>query len=139
GGFVADGGVKAASIVEDLDVLEEGGTEGDAGRPSTTVDELGLECGEEGFGHGVVPAVAATAHADGDAGVVEDATILGTRVLAASIGGVHQAGLRVSSTKRRVERGQGQVGREPRAERPSDDRSSVEVENSGKVGPSLIG
>jgi len=54
---VAKGGMAALAIVEDLDVLEDGGSRVLAGGPGLAMEQLGLEGGEEALGDGVVPQV----------------------------------------------------------------------------------
>jgi hypothetical protein len=54
--------VSAAPVVEDLEVLEQGVGELDAGSPAAAVEELGLDPAPEGFDDGVVVAVADRAH-----------------------------------------------------------------------------
>jgi hypothetical protein len=82
--------VEALAIVENLDVLEDGGPQLEAGSPATLVDELGLDSCEEALGYGVVPTVALAAHADVDTQVGEGTSVLLTRVLATAVGVVKQ-------------------------------------------------
>ncbi len=56
-----------------------------AGGPARLVPQLDLQRREETLGHGVIPAVAAAAHAADDPVGPQDAPIVGARVLAASI------------------------------------------------------
>ena len=51
------GGMTPFSVEEDFEVFEETVMRGSMVAPSFVVDELGLEQVEEGFGHGVIPAV----------------------------------------------------------------------------------
>jgi hypothetical protein len=60
--------VPAAAVEEDLDVLEDLGSELGLREPAAAVHELLLERGGEALGDGVVVAVAAAAHRLGDAG-----------------------------------------------------------------------
>lgn len=55
-------GVSAFSIVEHLDVIEHIGAGELAGFVDPFFDPLLFQAAEEGFGHGIIPAVAATAH-----------------------------------------------------------------------------
>ena len=50
---VAEGGMAALAVVEDLDVLEDGGPGLLPGGPGLAVQQLGLEGGEEALGDGV--------------------------------------------------------------------------------------
>jgi hypothetical protein len=51
-----EGRVSARGVVEDLDVVEDGGSQLGAVGPGLAADELLLERGEEALGDGVVPA-----------------------------------------------------------------------------------
>src|SRR5437868_15361946 len=59
--------VPSLPVVEDLHVLEDCRACLCAGRPVATRDEFPFQCREEALGDGVVPAVAASAHAADDA------------------------------------------------------------------------
>ncbi len=83
GGFVLGGaevaqrGVQPLSVVEHLDEVEHGSAGLGRGGPRVPVDQLGLEGGEEAFGDGVVPGLAGTLGALGDAVSVEQPAVLG--------------------------------------------------------------
>src|SRR6185436_18386242 len=81
GRFVADGRMQSATIVEDFDVLENGGAQVEPCRPALTAAELGLERREEALGDGVVPAVSLAAHADFGAEVGECCAVVHARAL----------------------------------------------------------
>src|SRR6185295_16840479 len=89
--LVTQGRVKPLAIVEDLDVLEDGGAQLDTPRPASLVDELGFDGGEEALDDGIVPAVAFATHADCDALSSELGAVLSACVLAAAVGVVQQA------------------------------------------------
>lgn len=80
-GAVAERRMSTLSVVEGLDVVEQGGSQLVPARPSLAADELDLEGGEEGLGDGVVPAVVFTAHADLDAFAGEHVAVEAARVL----------------------------------------------------------
>src|SRR5262245_40203210 len=94
--LVAEGGVPALAVVEDLDEVEDRRPCLLAGRPGEAVDELDLEGGEEALGDGVIPAGARPAEALGDAVAGEEPGVVGGGVLAAAIGVVDQAGRRAA-------------------------------------------
>ncbi len=58
---VVEKGVPSHSIVEHLDVFEDIGGRLNSRSVDRVVDELDLQCREEAFCHGIVPAVAAGA------------------------------------------------------------------------------
>ena len=71
--------------VELLDVLEDLAPRLPAGGPTRVVRQLDRQRREDTLGHGVVPAVAAAAHAADDPVGPQGAPIVGARVLAAAI------------------------------------------------------
>src|SRR5215212_721413 len=93
-GEVAEGGMAALAVVEGLDVLEDGRLCLLPGGPGLTVEQLGLEGGEEALGDGVVPTGAGAT--DALAQVVGSQPVgVGTgQVLGAPIRVVDQAGSR---------------------------------------------
>src|SRR5688500_13056562 len=60
---VAEGGMAALAVVEDLDVLEDSGSGLLPGGPGLAVQQLGVEGGEEALSDRVVPARAGMADA----------------------------------------------------------------------------
>lgn len=53
----------AGAVVEDLDVVEDGGFQCRPGGPRAAVEEFGLQAGEEALSHGVIQRAADRAHA----------------------------------------------------------------------------
>src|SRR5262249_44764356 len=82
--------LQTSTIVEGLDVLEDGRAELGPRPPSAAVDELLLQSREEGLGDGVVPTVSFAAHADGDAELLQTRPVIEARVLAPSVGVMQQ-------------------------------------------------
>jgi len=74
------------SIVINLDVVEQAAIRGPVVEPVFVVDQLGLEQMEEGLSHGVIPAVALTAHALHKAVFADPVSESGAGVLNAAIG-----------------------------------------------------
>ena len=62
GAEIAQRGMASLSVVEDLDILEEGGLQLPARLPGAAIEQLGLQGGEEALRHGVVVGISATAH-----------------------------------------------------------------------------
>lgn len=60
---IAEGRVTASPIIEHLNVLEDILSRGSTRFVAPMVHELALECPEEAFDRGIVPAVAGAAHA----------------------------------------------------------------------------
>jgi hypothetical protein len=81
----SDRRASTSAIVEGFDVFERGVPEFVARAPSVFVNELGLERREEALSNNIVPAIAGSAHAHGDASFGECRAMLGTRVLAAVV------------------------------------------------------
>ena len=74
------------SIVKNLDVVEQAAIRGPVVEPVFVVGQLGLEQMEEGLSHGVIPAVALTAHALHKAVFADPVSESGAGVLNAAIG-----------------------------------------------------
>jgi len=77
--------VPAFPIVEHLDVFKDVLCCLVTSRLVPTVHELTLECPEEAFDTGIVPAVACAAHARDEAVRLEDALVARGRILAAAV------------------------------------------------------
>ena len=78
-------------VVEHLDVIEQPRL--GLAAAVEPVGQLARERGEEGFHHGVVVVIPATAHRTGETVLVEHALIVVARICAALIGVMQQAGL----------------------------------------------
>src|SRR5688500_8209655 len=107
---VAEGGMAALAVVEDLDVLEDSGSGLLPGGPGLAVQQLGLEGGEEALSDRVVPARAGMA--DALAQVVSSQPVgVGTgQILGAPISVVDQAGRRTPRGERHGQRIERQLG-----------------------------
>jgi hypothetical protein len=88
---VAEGGMAALAVVEDLDVLEDSGPGLLPGGPVLAVEQLGLEGGEEALGDGVVPAGAGAADALAGVPVGQPGRVGAGEVLGAAVGVVDLA------------------------------------------------
>ena len=86
-GVIAERRVPAPPIIEHLDVLKDILCCVFTGRVVPMVHELALECPEETFDAGVVPAIACAAHAGGDA--------VGREYVLVPRGGILTAAIRV--------------------------------------------
>ncbi len=82
--------MQADAIVVALDVGEQTPPDSGAVFGDLVLEELGLDRSERGFGNGVVPAVALTAHADDGLPVAKSSLMVARRVGGAPIGGVGQ-------------------------------------------------
>src|ERR1043165_3848939 len=81
GADVAEGAMQSPAIVEDLDVVEDRQLGLVPGGEAAVVDQFGLELAPEALLHGVVIAVAASAHAGRDAVPLEQLLELRAGVL----------------------------------------------------------
>ena len=132
-GFVAEGGVQSASII---DVFEEGADIGSGlidRRISFAVHFFLLEGSHEALGLGVVIRVAGAAHADQDAAPRELFAIVGAGVLHAPVGVMDEAGRGISGGESHVERFDRQARLEMVGKRPTDHPARKGVENDGQI------
>src|SRR5689334_12079177 len=88
---VAEGGMATLPVVEDFDVLEDGGPGLPPGGPGLAMEKFGLEGGEEALGDGVVPAGAGAADALADVLVGQPSGVGAGEVLGAPIRVMDQA------------------------------------------------
>ena len=88
----------ALPIIEHLNVLEDVLCRVFTGCVVPMVYELALECPEEAFDTGVVPAVACATHAGGDAVLAEQTLVTRGGILAAAIRMVQEPGPWVSGS-----------------------------------------
>jgi len=136
---VADRGMDPRAVVEGLDVVEDCLASLVSGGEALAVDELDLESRPEALRAGVVMAVAAPAHADGDAGLAEFLPVIAAGILAAPIAVMDQALGRPAIGQRHVERSDDQGGLHGRIHGPADDLARVQIEDGGEVEPALVG
>src|SRR5689334_7590892 len=124
-------------VVENLQVLEEIRASFGARRPGALRDELDLQGREEAFGHGVVPAVTAAAHAARDPVRCEAALVLRARILTPAIRMVEQAAGGLAARESHGERVDSELAGYPRARRPADHAPREQVEDDDQVEPAL--
>ena len=86
GGEVAERGVQALTVVEDLDVLEDGPAGPVPAGPGPAVDQLVFEGREPALGYSVVPALPGPGEALDDPVGVKEGRELPGGVLAAPVG-----------------------------------------------------
>src|SRR5829696_3816340 len=91
---VAKGGMATLAVVEALVVLEDGGLGLLSGGPALSVQQLGLEGGEEALSDGVVPARAGMADALAQVVSSQPVGVGPGQILGAAVGVVDQAGSR---------------------------------------------
>src|SRR2546425_2973630 len=102
-------------IVEELEILEELGARRRPSGPGRVVDQLDLQRREKALGDGIVPAIAATAHAADDS-VLRQHPL----VVAPAIRMMQQALRRAPTGQRQAEGVEGEVIREALAHCPAD-------------------
>jgi hypothetical protein len=118
-------------VVEHFDVIEHGHLGlAVTGKP---IAELFGERGEEGFGDGVVVALALTAHAADNSVPCEHHLIVVAGVGAAPIGVVQQPRLRTAALHRHLERLQRQPAIVDGTEGPADDEPREQVHDGGQI------
>ena len=77
--------MSAPAVIEQLEIFKDGGTSLGASPPLNPINEFELEAGKETFGHRVVPAIAAPAHAAAQSVPSELLLVIRARVLATAI------------------------------------------------------
>jgi len=102
------------------------------------MDEFALECSEEAFHDGVVPAVPSAAEAAFDAMVAECPLVVVTGVLRPAVRMLEQAGLWQPLADRHRQCRQYDVGVQARLDGPADDAPREEVDDNGQVQPALV-
>src|SRR5680860_689910 len=127
----------AYAVIEDLEVLEDRLACLCAGDEVSLVDEFHFERGKEALGHGVVPAVAFTAHAAREVMCGQQVAVGGGCILAAAVGVMHQPRPGCSPRERHVQRPQGQCLLAANVHRPADHTSAIEIEDDAQIQPAL--
>jgi hypothetical protein len=97
-----------------------------AGEPAAELDLEGLE---EALGHGVVPAVALAAHAEDQAGLLDEIAVVAARVLRAAVGVMDEARRRAAARESLLQGRDGELALEALAHRPADDAPGAGVEH----------
>ena len=113
----------ASPIIEHLNVLEDILSRGVTCFVVPMLHELALECPEEAFDTGIVPAVAGAAHAGSDAALAKQPLVARGRILTTAIRMVQKPGLWVSVCQRHREGLLGQFHGQPRAHGPADHKA----------------
>jgi hypothetical protein len=139
--LIAQGAVQPLAVVEDFDVIEQGGVSLLARGKliSLPVDQFQFERAPEGFHDGVVVAVGFAAHGSNRLGQLQRRAILQAGVLNAAIGMKDQARGRLTVTQGHVPRGQNQRGVDAFTGGPADDLAAVKIQDGGQVKPALRG
>src|SRR5262245_250879 len=103
-------------------------------------DEVLLQRREEALGDGVVPAVAAPAHARSDAMRGERGSVRLARVLTAAVGVMDERScIAPPLAQRHLERFESEGCRELGPERPANDAAREEVDDDREICPALAG
>ena len=77
--------MKSSSIVEDLDVIEDGVASRVSGIEHDSIDKFFFDGSKETLGNGVIPAVAFATHAGLEAVDFESELVVGASILAAAV------------------------------------------------------
>jgi len=131
--------VTALPVIEHLDIFEDILRGLFTSHVTPMIHELALECPEEAFDTGIIPAVAFAAHARSDAMGGEQVLVPCRGILAAAIGVVQKTRLRLSGRERHEERVLGELPGQALTHRPANHRARVEVEDHCQIEPALCG
>jgi hypothetical protein len=118
-------------VVEHLDVVEQ--LDLRLALAGKLIGQLALDGREEAFHHGIVPAVASTAHTADDPARGEDVLIVLARVGRALVGVMQQSDPGTSALQRRLKRLEGQVAVIHRAHGQADDEPREQVQDHRQV------
>ena len=130
--------MQAFTIVELVDEVADASPCFFKGFILVEIDLLVFECSDEALCLGVVIGVAAPAHADFYAGVLEGVDIGFRGILHAPVGVMHKPLLRWSSGQGTVEGFKGQAGIEGSIQSPADASSAMGVKYHGQIDPIAI-
>ena len=101
------------------------------------MDTLGFECGEEAFGHGVIPHITGATHTARHADFAQQSLKRLTRVLRSSVRVKHQGRRASASPHRHHERVRDELRGHLRLHRPADDASRKEIEHDRDKEPAF--
>jgi len=136
---VAQRGVAATPVVENLDVLEQVGLRVGSRCVGRPMHPLVLQAVEEALGGRVVPAVAPAAHRGGHAVLGELGGHGMAGVLAATVAVEDHPGTRLTPEPGHRQRVEDDVGVRPRLDRPANDLAVKQVQHDGQVQPAFAG
>src|SRR5437660_3433695 len=119
-------------VVPAFDEVEDGAARVGLTPRALAIDDLAPELREEALAHGVLVAIAHTAHRRPDAGLATAPAEGERRVLAALIRVMNHLG-RSALRDGHVERGQDELGAEVGFHRPADDPATPRVEHDGEI------
>src|SRR5262244_3283671 len=131
--------MRAASVVEQLHVVEDLGPRFLARGEAAMVDELVLKVAEEAFHHGVVVGVALAAHAGDEALPNEMLLIERADILRTLVAVMQQYGPGATLLDRHAQGGQAQRLGALAAHGPTHDTARVEVQQHRQMEPSRTG
>src|SRR2546426_1828385 len=134
---IAERRMSPLPVVEDLKVIEQLGARRRPRGPRRVVHELDLQRREETLSHGIVPAIAAAAHAAHDSVLGQDALVVAAGVLTAAIGMMEQPLRRAPARQGHPERVEREVVRDALVHRPADGEARTEIEDHRQVEPTL--
>ena len=125
----------ALSVVEALDVVEDGRSQFRFVGPGTAIDQVALQGLEERFADGVVVGASAAAHRLLDPGLAAAAAEGERDILRALVGVMNETMLRPSALECLLERVDDELGAHVVLERPADDPAAEAVDDDGEVEP----
>lgn len=138
--LTAECAVEPRAVIKDFDPLEDGRARVGARGERLPMDQAAFERASEAFHHGVVVAVAPTAHARDHARLGQSLAISTTGVLDAPVGMMHQSGRRLALGQGHVQCRQWQDGRQRIVKSPADAAARAPVQHPGDMSqPSAVG
>src|SRR5215469_13603950 len=127
------------AVVEHFDIFEYLVAGVSSSTPPALIDQFDFERGEKTFRHGVVPAIALTAHAALYAVYRQQLLILVAGVLAAAIRVMQQTRRRVAVLQRHLQGVQDDAAFEPFIQRPANHAAGEQIEDYCQLQPTLQG
>jgi len=129
--------VPASTVVEALDVVEDGGAQLGFGWPAAAVDEVAFQGLEERFAEGVVVGAAASAHRLLDPGEAAAAAEGKRDILRPLVGVMDESAVGSASLQRLLQCVDDELGAEVVFEGPANNAAAVTVDDHGEVEPAL--
>src|ERR1019366_8133156 len=107
--------------------------------PCSRVDELSLDGGEKTFRYGVIPTFSLAPDREHYAVMTGELAVVGTGVLASSVGMEDQSTFGTAVGERHGEGVRDELGAHVLGQGPPDDSTRRQVDDGGQVGPPLPG
>lgn len=139
GAEVAEVRAAASTVVEDLDELEDRRPQSIPRRPVVTIEQFGLQRGEEALGDGVVGRRTRATHTADDAGSPQVTAEAKTSVRTSLVRVMNEPRIGAAHALRHLEGAQVQFGVEHVVHRPTNRLPLEDVEDDAQVQPAFAG